>query len=305
MPSLKKARAVAKGATVGIAAPAGPIDPERLEAGEDWLRALGFEPHRRDDVTARRAYLAGEDARRAAELMELVEDPDVGAIVCARGGYGCHRIVPLLDAEKVRRARKPLVGYSDITTLHLWQRRAAGLMSIHGPMLEKTISPNSETSAALVRALTGTGALPRMAGRSLCGGWAEGRLVGGNLAVVAASVGTPWAPDPRGAILMFEDLNEPLYKLDRLLVQLRAAGLLEGLAGIGIGCLQDCEGGSESDWGLEELLRDTFEPLGVPVVCDLPFGHGAANLAWSHGARAALDGDRGELELLEAAVAAR
>jgi len=137
VPSLRRPHAIRKGATIGIAAPAGPIDDVRLEAGEAMLRKLGFEVRRRADVGAQQGYLAGDDARRAAEFMELVNDPEVDAIVCARGGYGAHRIISMLDAQAVRRAAKPLVGYSDVTTLLLWQRRCAGLMGIHGPMLDR------------------------------------------------------------------------------------------------------------------------------------------------------------------------
>jgi muramoyltetrapeptide carboxypeptidase len=305
MPSLKKARAIRPGARVGIAAPAGAVDPDKLEAGETLIRRLGFEPVRREDLTARHAYLAGDDERRAAELMALVLDPEIDAIVCARGGYGTQRILGRLDAAAFRAARKPLVGYSDITTLLLWQRRAAGLMGIHGPMLEKPGSASSETSRSLVRALTGTGPPASLSGESFLRGWGEGRLTGGNLTMVAASLGTPWEIDTRGAILMLEEVCEPLYRIDRLLQQLLHARKLESLAGIGIGSMLDCDSGSSEDWGLADLLRDTFAPLGVPVVVGLPFGHELPNFAWPFGGRAALDGDRGELELLDSAVTPR
>jgi muramoyltetrapeptide carboxypeptidase len=305
MPSLKKARAIRPGAKVGIAAPAGAVDPQKLETGEELLRTLGFEPVRRDDLTARRAYLAGDDERRAEELMALVLDPEVEAIVCARGGYGSGRILGRLDAAAFRKARKPLVGYSDITTLLLWQRKAAGLMGIHGPMLEKPHAATSESATSLVRALTGTGPPARLEGERLLPGWGEGRLTGGNLTMLAASLGTPWEVDTREAILMLEEVCEPLYRVDRLLQQLLHAGKLESVVGVGVGSMLDCESGAEPGWALVDLLRDTFEPLGVPVVTGLPFGHDLPNVAWPFGGRAALDGDRGELELLDSAVAPR
>src|SRR5690606_32798366 len=143
-------------------APAGPVDPAKFEAGRRALERLGFETVARDDVFARDGYLAGSDERRARELMEAVSDPDVDAIVCARGGYGCHRIVSRLDAKVFREAAKPLVGYSDVTTLLLWQRRQAGLVGLHGPMLEKQAALEGESGGALVRALQGTGPLPRL-----------------------------------------------------------------------------------------------------------------------------------------------
>ena len=305
MPALRKARAIRKGAVVGIAAPAGPVEPDMVEAGEQLLRELGFEPRRRADLIARQGYLAGDDDRRAAELMELVTDPEVGAIVCARGGYGTPRILHRLDAKAVRKAAKPLVGYSDITALLLWQRRAAGLMGIHGPMFERVHSPSDDTAHGLVRALTGTGALPRFAGEPLCRGWAEGRLTGGSLSLLVASLGTPWEVDTRDAIVMIEETGEAPYRIDRMLQQLVQAGKLGTAAGVGVGQLTDCEDRKYEGVDLAELLREVLEPLGVPVVTGLPFGHGLPNLAWPFGGRAAIDADRGEIELLESAVAAR
>jgi len=305
VPAVRKARAIRKGAVVGIAAPAGPVEPDLLEAGEQLIRELGFEPRRRADLTDRRGYLAGDDDRRAAELMELVTDPEVGAIVCARGGYGTPRILHRLDPKAFRKAAKPLVGYSDITALLLWQRKAAGLVGIHGPMFERVHKPTDETAKSLVRALTGTGALPRFEGQPLCRGWAEGRLVGGSLSLLAASLGTPWEVDTRDAILMIEETGEAPYRLDRMLQQLAHAGKLGAAVGIGVGHLSDCEDRKYEGVELPELLREILEPLGVPVVTGLPFGHGLPNLAWPVGGRAAIDGDRGEIELLESAVAAR
>lgn len=305
MPALKKARAIRPGARIGIAAPAGAIAPERLEAGEQMIRRMGFEPVRRADVTDRLGYLAGDDDRRAAELAELVVDADVAAIWCARGGYGSSRIVARLDPARFRAARKPLIGYSDITTLLLWQRRQAGLMGIHGPMLEREEPLPPEVASAVARALTGTGPAPRLSGQPLAGGWAEGRLTGGSLSLTVASLGTPWEVDTRDAILMLEDVTEPPYRIDRMLQQLLAAGKLASVVGIGIGSMERCEDDRYPECDAETVIHEALARLGVPVVTGLPFGHCAWNLAWPHGGRAAIDGDRGELELLESAVAAR
>lgn len=307
MPALRKARALRPGDTIGVATPASPVEPEILEAGEALIRELGFEPRRGASVTARRGYLAGTDDARAEELMELVRAPDVQAIWCARGGYGCQRILPRLDAASFRRAAKPLVGYSDVTTLLLWQRRAAGLMGIHGPMLER--SPASEDHRALARALTAVGDPPRLAGRPLSaetgGGWREGRLTGGSLSLVVASLGTPWEIDTRESILLLEEVHEAPYRVDRMLHQLLAAGKLEAAAGIGIGSTVGCETEAKDSPKLEEVLREILEPLGLPTVVGLPFGHGDVNVPWPHGGRAAIDAARGEIELLEHGVARR
>ncbi len=305
MPSLRRPRAVRPGATIALAAPAGPLDPEALDSGRTSLERLGFSVVTRDDVLDRDGYLAGSDARRAEELMGFVNDPDVDAIVCARGGYGCHRIIDRLDADVFRKAAKPLVGYSDITTLLLWQRERAGLLGIHGPMCEKPGSLEGEAGSALVRALQGTGPLPRYEGKTLADGWAEGRLVGGSLTVCVASLGTPWELDTRDAILMLEDITELPYRIDRMLQQLRAAGKLERVVGVALGSFTDCDDERNPEWTLERLMGEVLGELGVPVVAGLPFGHGAENRPWPFAGRAALDGARGELEILEAAVTSR
>jgi muramoyltetrapeptide carboxypeptidase len=305
MPSLRRPRAIRPGGRIALVAPAGPLNPTTFVSNRRALERLGFETVARDDILDRDGYLAGSDERRAREFMEFVRDPDVDAIVCARGGYGCHRIVERLDAKIVRDAAKPLVGYSDITTLLLWQRKQAGLLGIHGPMLEKKEGLDGESGSALVRALQGTGPLPRYAGRTLIPGWAEGRLVGGSLSVCVASLGTPWELDTRGAILMLEDVTELPYRVDRMLQQLRAAKKFEQVAGIALGAFTDCEDERYPEWTVERLFSEVFGALGVPVVMELPFGHGGANRPWPFGGRAALDGARGELELLESAVTTR
>ncbi|MDP6977079.1 MAG: LD-carboxypeptidase [Myxococcota bacterium] len=294
-----------RGATLGIAAPAGPIDRERLEAGESMLRKLGFETVCADDITRESGYLAGSDERRAEEFMSLVNDPEVDGIVCARGGYGCHRIIAHLDADVVRKQAKPLVGYSDITTLLLWQLKKAGLMGFHGPMLDRPGSLGAESKRAFSTALLGQGSPPRIAGQSMQRGWGEGRLVGGSLKLVLASLGTPWEIDTRDAVLLFEDTNEAPYSIDRMLMQLVCAGKLERVVGIGIGSLADCTNPTRPRPTAMEVCEELLAPLGVPIVSGLPFGHCDENMPWALGARAAIDGDRGEIELLELAVAKR
>ena len=305
MPSLRRARALRPGARIALAAPAGPLDPDALDSGRVALERLGFEVVTREDVLERDGYLAGSDARRAEELMGFVRDPDVDAIVCARGGYGCHRLVDRLDAQAFREAAKPLVGYSDVTTLLLWQRKHAGLMGIHGPMCEKPGSLEGEAGSALVRALQGTGPLPRYAGETVRAGWAEGRLVGGSLSVCVASLGTPWELDTRGAILMLEDVTELPYRIDRMFQQLRAAKKFEQAVGVAFGSFEGCDDERYPDWTVDRLVDELAAELDGPVVKALPFGHGAENRPWPFAGRAALDGARGELEVLEAAVTTR
>jgi muramoyltetrapeptide carboxypeptidase len=303
--TLRKARALRPGDTIGIATPASPVDEDVLEAGEALVRALGFEPRRGLSLLARDGYLAGSDEARAAELSALVGDPDVHAVLCARGGYGSQRILERLDAAAFRKAGKPVVGYSDITSLLLWLRRSVGLMSVHGPMLESGDRVPDDAHAELARMLGGVGELPRWSGEPLRGGWREGRLVGGSLSLVVASLGTPWEIDTRDAILLLEEVGEAPYRIDRMLCQLRAAGKLSGAAGIGVGGLHGCEPPESGGPCALDVVREIVEPLGVPALVGLPFGHGPINRPWPHGGRAAIDGGRGEIELLEFPVARR
>ena len=305
MVAVGKALAISPGARVGIAAPAGVVDPHCIESGEDALRGLGFEPVRRPGLLDRFGYLAGTDERRAGELMSLIEDSEIAAVVCARGGYGSGRILDKLDPDAFRRARKPLVGYSDITALLLWQQRVAGLMGIHGPMLEKPEGFSAQAGKALFQALTGEGPLGRLTGQPVAPGRAEGRLTGGSLTLVTASLGTTWEVDTRGAILMLEEVSETPYRIDRQLQQLKSAGKLELLAGVGLGEMWKCHDDRYPERDVTAVLKEVLLPLEVPVVSGLPFGHGGENLCWSVGALAAIDGDRGELEMLESAVAAQ
>jgi muramoyltetrapeptide carboxypeptidase len=298
VPALRKPRALAPGATLGIAAPGGPVDPDRVAEGCEALRAAGYRTLRRDDLGARRGYLAGDDARRAKEIMELAQDPRVDAIVCARGGYGCDRILPLLDAAGLRDAAKPIVGYSDVTALLLWLRRRAGLVGFHGPMLERGADADPGAREALLAQLAGRGPLPLvLRGRGGGGGAARGRLVGGSLTLVVASLATP------GAILLFEEVNEAPYRIDRMLQQLRAAGKLAGVVGVGVGDVSTCVDERYAT-RVEDVIGEVVRPLGVPLVTELPFGHVRANATWPVGVRAELDGDRGELRVLEHGVRA-
>lgn len=301
MRALRKARALSPGATIGIAAPAFAVDPRAVEAGEAQLRDAGFRTVRRDDLTECSGYLAGDDRRRARELMELVDDPGVAAILCARGGYGCHRIVADLDPLRVRAAAKPLIGFSDITTLLLWQRVQAGLVGFHAPMLERREGMLPAELDALL-GLLGGGVPPVLRGEPRGGGRGEGPLIGGSLTLLTASLGTPWEPDTRGAILLFEEVAEKPYALDRMLRQLGAAGKLGALAGVGIGHLVECLDPKRPLPCAEEVVLEALAPLGIPIVLGLPFGHRQPNLGWPFGVRGALDGERGELSVLEPGV---
>jgi len=301
LPRIVKPRPARPGDLIGVAAPAFAMDRARLEAGAERLRSAGFRVRWRPDLLSTEGYLAGTDERRATELMELVADADVAAIVCARGGYGAHRIMSRLDAAHVRAAAKPLVGFSDVTTLLLWQLRNAGLTGFHGPMFDSDAGPSDAELERLVRALAGEPLAP-FAGVGRAGGRAEGRLVGGSLTLLAASLGTPWEVRTRGRILVFEEIGEKPYALDRDLQHLAAAGKLAGAVGFGVGSLLGCEDPKRATPTAGEVVCEILGALGKPLVTGLPFGHESPNLIWPFGARASLDGERGELALLETGV---
>jgi muramoyltetrapeptide carboxypeptidase len=302
VPDLRQPHALRRGATLGIAAPGGPVEPERVVEGAGLLEQAGFRTWHRDDLFSQRGYLAGDDARRSAELMQLIEDPEIDGIVCARGGYGCDRILGSLDPKAFRNAAKPLVGYSDITALLLWQQRCAGLAGFHGPMLELGAGLGRGSVDALAGWLTGELATPVvLQGEGIHQGQAEGRLVGGSLTLVVSSLGTPWEIDTRGAILLLEEVHERPYRVDRMLQQLRCAGKLEAVAGIGFGDLSSCTDEKYASC-VEEVIGELAESLRRPCLAGLPFGHVAEHATWPFGGRATIDGDRGEIRILERGV---
>lgn len=300
---LKKTKALSPGGTIAIIAPAGPVNQNCVDAGEVKLRAAGFRTLRRDDLTDCCGYLAGDDARRADEFMQFVGDERVDAIFCARGGYGSARILSRLDAQHVRAAAKPLLGYSDVTTLLLWQRACAGLVGFHGPMLERGEDLSDEELEASLALLMGQpAALQPLEGCAGAGARAEGPLVGGSLSLIVASLGTPWEIDTRGAILLIEEVGERPYRIDRMLQQLAAAKKLEGLVGIACGSLTSCEDPRYPAPTAEAVVREVCESLGLPWVMGLPFGHASRNLPWAYGVRGAIDGEHRKVSILEQGV---
>jgi len=292
-----------RGATIGVCSPAGPVDPARLAHGVAWLEREGFRVRCTPHVEARRGFLAGSDEERQADLLELVRDPDVAAVLCSRGGYGVTRLLRRLDPEELRRSRKLFIGHSDATALCALLRERAGLAALHGPMLNRDdLTPAA--AARMLAILRGEPlALEPLRGKSLRGGRASGPLVGGNLVMLAATLGTPWEIDTRGTVLFLEEVGEQPYMLDRLLGQLRDTGKLADAAGVAVGQLVDCESQRYPDVSALDVVRGVLEAeVRGPVVLDLPFGHVADNHAIAVGTRAELDGERGALQHLEHVV---
>ena len=286
-----------------MCAPSGPVDPEELDRGLEWLAAQGHPVVVGKSVRARAGYLAGSDAERMADLESLVRDPSVGAILCARGGYGVSRYLARIDPDELRRARKLVVGYSDATHLLSYLQARAGLASIHGPMLERgDVTPDARArELALMRGEPAGQA--SLSGRSVRGGTAVGPLVGGNLKMLHTSVGTPWEPALDGAILFFEEISEAPYAIDRALIHLREAGWFARVRGVAVGQLVRCESTRYPDKSAAEAVREILDAaVRGPIVEDLPFGHVADNRALAVGVSARLDGDRALLTGLEPVV---
>jgi muramoyltetrapeptide carboxypeptidase len=301
VPKLLRPRALPRGGTIAIAAPAFWVEPARVHATAARLLAAGFQVTWREDVFARSGYLAGSAERRAAELMQWIRDDSVHAILCARGGWGCHHVIPHLEARAFRAARKPLIGFSDVTTLLGWQREVVGLAGVHGPMCVRDDGPTPAELRALLGLLRGETPTP-LRGRSAGRGRAEGPLVGGSLTLVADSLGTPWEIDTRGAILCFEEIGEKPYAIDRRLSHLRAAGKLDAAAGFAIGHLVGCTDPKRARPTALQIVREILGGLRKPLVTGLRFGHVSPNLPWPVGLRGRLDGGKGELAVLEPAV---
>ncbi|MDN3919435.1 S66 peptidase family protein [Roseateles violae] len=283
--------ALRPGATLGLIAPAGPPKPGQLEQVPALLEAHGFKARVFPGCAgpSRLGFLAADDAQRLADLHAAFADPEVEAVLCLRGGYGCARLLDRIDTELLRRHPKLLIGYSDITSLH-GLLDTLGLPGLHAPMpTSDLLAPEGAADARTLfeRLRRGYAAgdviAPAMAPHTLSQGErAEGRLIGGNLAVLAALVGTRWLPDARGAILFMEDIGEDPYRVDRMLAQLRLVGVLDQAAGFLVGSFSEAE-------APDEVLADYLRPLGKPILAGWPSGHCRPNEPLPLGLRLVMD----------------
>jgi len=278
-----------KGARIALVAPSGPVAGEEdLERARENVRSFGWEPVLGKHAGAKTGYLAGSDADRLEDLNAALADPRVDGIWCVRGGYGTMRLLDRIDYGDLRNRPRPIIGFSDITALHSAIQRRCGLGSFHGPTARGALSDFSRQSLvrAVVERVDPCGTAP--SAREIVPGRATGRLTGGNLAIVAALTGTPYAPDLTDSILVLEDVNEPLYRIDRMLQQLLLAGALAKCKAIVFG---DCTGAEENGAtdGLDELLRSVAEQLRIPCLAGIPVGHIPEQWTIPLGATATLD----------------
>ena len=306
-PELKLPPCLRPGDRVGVVAPAGPVDADVLEKGLRSIARMGWTPVLGRHVGSRERFLAGSDAERAEDLMRMFADPGIRAIFCARGGYGVNRVLPLLHAAKIRRHPKIVVGASDITLLLLYLSQRCSLVAFHGPMVAGSFGRYAmkKTRGQFRDLLTGQPGATRLqwpGARALCEGRAQGPLTGGCLTLLCRSLGTPYEVDTRGKILVIEDVNEPPYKVDGMLWQLRAAGKFKDVKGVIVGEMVGCGKGPAAKRWLDESFREVFSGGGIPVVTNFPLGHGREMWTLPLGVDATLDAETLILSLASCGV---
>jgi muramoyltetrapeptide carboxypeptidase len=307
-----KPRRLKRGDLIGLVSPASRIaDTTRIERGVRYLEGLGYRVLVGDHITRQHGYLAGTDEERTADLHAMFENPDVNAIVCVRGGYGSPRLLPLIRYRTIARNPKIFVGYSDITALHLAFWRKTRLVTFHGPMLGVDLADPMDpfTEELFWDLLTspkrhGPIAFPEPGPVATSPGRATGRLLGGNLALITSLLGTPFLPQFPGAVLYLEDIGEDPYRVDRMLAQLLAAGILSNAAALLLGQFTDCvpRDSSSPSFSVMEVLQEYAAAAGRPGLTGVPFGHERRKMTLPVGIRARVDAGKRTLEYLESAV---
>lgn len=310
-----KPKRLREGATIGLIAPASPASDEKINKALSNLATLGYRVKEGAALRAKHGYLAGTDEVRLADLHHAFADPEVDAVWCVRGGYGTTRLLPHIDYDLIRRHPKPLIGYSDVTALHLAIGQKTGLVTFHGPVAASDFPDNTlqHFRAALVNPLTPyllqapltTADLPAPEYHpfTITSGKALGAITGGNLSLLAAMAGTPFEPSFQKKIVFIEDVGEQPYRIDRLLTQLLQATDLKEAAGIALGVFADCSAkNSEFSLTLRETLQDRLGALNMPVLYGLPFGHVEHQATFSYGMQAELDAGAQTLTFLESGV---
>jgi muramoyltetrapeptide carboxypeptidase len=309
----RKGKRLRRGDVIGLVAPASPPRTrQRVEAGVRYLEALGYRVKLGRHVDAKRGYLAGSDGERLEDLNAMFRDRQVRAIFAVRGGYGSPRLLPFLDYAAVRRDPKILVGSSDVTGMQLALWRRARLLTFSGPMIETDFGGirdpyMEETFWDMVTSSRRRRWMRQPAGQSLetlRRGRVEGRLLGGNLSLVVSNLGTPYHPQYQGALLVLEEVGEPLHRVDRMLTQLRNAGVLDRIGGLIFGQFTDCPP-IDTDRLLltkQRLFEDVAGWFSGPILEGLSYGHVTQKLTVPIGVQARLDAGRGRLELLENVV---
>jgi muramoyltetrapeptide carboxypeptidase len=308
-------RPLPEGGTIGVVAPASPYDSRsEVLRGVDWWESRGYRVKLAEGIWERDDYVAGDPRRRADDLNALFADPEVDVVQALQGGFGSAQVIPFVDFDLVAENPKPLVGFSDVTALHVALLQRVGLGTIYGNGLigvgSTEVSSFSKERLLEVLRTGGVGPVPANPDdpwvRVIRGGTVRAPLVGGCLWLLMQTIGTPWEVDLEGAILFFEDTHAPPYYIDGHLLQLQQAGKLDGVVGVVVGEMHRCDWGDlrpVSDWArsrsLEDVLEERLEPLGVPVIYGLPLGHGKHLAALPLGVECTLDADARTLTVEE------
>jgi muramoyltetrapeptide carboxypeptidase len=308
----KKGRILKFGDTIGITAPASPVKAEIVPESILAVRELGFKVKVGGSCYEEYGgYLAGTPENRAKELNVMFKDPDVDAILCLRGGYGTPQLLQHLNYESISQHPKLFIGYSDITALHTAFIQKSGLATIHGPMAASDLAKdcNDYTRTSLLRALTNPepmGEIQNPDGEpihSLVEGCAEGEIVGGNLALVSALMGTPYELDTKGKLLFLEDIGEEPFKVDRMLTQLVLAGKIKDAAGIILGTFTECESSNYSHgFDVIDVFKNIIMPFGKPTIYNVQAGHCDTKLTLPFGVKARLNATNQRLIIEESVV---
>jgi len=310
--NMLKPKPLRKGDTIGLVGISGAMhEPEtRFEKMLETIDALGYRVIVADSCREEYGYLSGTDASRAKGLNQMFRDDRVDAVVCMRGGYGVTRMLDRVDFDVIRANPKLLLGYSDITALHTAIHEKVGMATMHGPMPDSSWMELDDFSRrSMLRALSSTEPLGTlynpegMAPRCVVPGRCEGRLVGGNLSLIAALCGTPYQLNPEGKVLLLEDVGEYVYRLDSMLTQLRLAGMFEKCAGVVLGGFTRCtEEYKRYALSLEDVIRDVVVPAGKPVLANLSIGHTPTKITVPLGVNCVVDAEAGTLTITEAAL---
>ncbi len=278
------------GDTIGIVAPASPFDQKIFTRGLHVLQSMGLRTRVPDEIFEKNGYLAGSDEHRAGLVMRLFEDQSVNALVCAKGGFGSLRILPLLDFDSIRKNPKVFVGHSDITALLATITVKSGLVSFHGPLVTTLANAPEATCSKLLAAISSNSIveLKPARGIALKAGSARGPVIGGNLTTLCHMLATPFAPRFENRILILEDRGEAHYRIDRMLFQMKLAGCFKGVAGLVLGSFEDC--GSPD--GVFKIFEEHFKDIPAPILAGFDVGHGPQNMTVPFGLDATLDADR-------------
>ncbi|WP_285398775.1 LD-carboxypeptidase [Lysinibacillus sp. fls2-241-R2A-57] len=306
-------KALKKGDTIGLISASGATPPEKFLPAIKSIEKLGFKVVAGETCRARHGYLAGSDELRASEVNEMFRDSNIDGIFCIRGGYGATKILPLLDFDMIKANPKVFAGYSDVTALHIAFNQKCGFVTYHTPMPStEFIQPEMDyyTWNSFIQTVTATDRsdyrlenIPEHSMTTLSAGKARGQLIGGNLTLVTASLGTPYEIDTKGKILFLEDVDENEQRVDRMLTQLKLAGKLDEVAGILLGAWTNCGPENperpENSLSLQTIFQEILVPLNKPILMDITCGHCLPTMSLPLGRTITMDTENQMIKVIE------